>query len=157
MPGMTAVDRFRSEFRRLVAAHNEAKGFATNPEALLDLLAHRIGQNRLVRIGSAYLNRWLQTEDDQDCGYFVREADRPGLHGGQVTLTNQGQGQVAPCWELFVQLADYAWLRTIAARRRHAVRLEDRLMDLTVRAGSTLILYVEQKVTRDAAERLLKG
>jgi hypothetical protein len=30
-------------------------------------------------------------------------------------------------------------------------------MDVTVRAGSTLILYVEQKVTRDVAEKLLKG
>jgi|ERR687891_2909628 hypothetical protein len=64
MPRLTAIDRFRSEFRRWVAAHNEAKSFATNPDALLDMLEHRIGQDRLARIGSAYLNRWLQTEDD---------------------------------------------------------------------------------------------
>jgi hypothetical protein len=66
----------------------------------------------------------------------------------QFAVTHQGQGQVVPCWELFVQLADYAWLRTIAERHGQEVRLEDRLMDLTVRAGCRLVLYVEHKTIR---------
>jgi hypothetical protein len=64
---------------------------------------------------------------------------------------------VAPCWELFVQLADYGWLRAVAERHGLEVRLEDRLMDLTVRAGTRLVLYVEHKTTRQTAEKLLDG
>ncbi len=152
---MTAIERFRQEARKWVAAHNKGKGYATDPEKLLGQLERRIGTRHLTRIGSAYLNGWLQTETDPGRGYFVREADRPGLRGGQFTITHQGQGQVAPCWELFVQLADYGWLRTVAERHGQEVRLEDRLMDLTVRAGNRLVLYVEHKTTRQTAEKLL--
>ena len=148
------TERFRREFCRWVQAHNDAKGYATDPDALFSILQGRIGA-RLARIGSAYRNGWLQTEADPGRGYFVREADRPGPRGGQFTITHQGEGQVAPCWELFVQLADYAWLRTVAERHRQEVRLEDRLMDLTVRAGSRLVLYVEHKTTRELAEKLV--
>jgi len=152
---VTAIDRFRRELRRWVEAHNRVKGYATDPKAVFSTLLERIGTTRLSRVGSAYLNGWLQTESDVDRGYFVREADRPGPRGGQFTITHQGRGSVAPCWELFVQLADYAWLRTVAARHGQEVRLEDRLMDLTVRAGRRLLLYVEQKTTRAVAKKLL--
>jgi len=152
---MTAIERFRTEFRKWVQSHNAAKGYATDPEKLFRKLEAQVGKTTLTRIGSAYLNGWLQTEPDVDRGYFVREADRPGRRGGQFTVTHQGQGQVAPCWELFVQLADYACLRTVAERHGQEVRLEDRLMDLTVRAGSRLVLYVEHKTTRKLAEKLL--
>jgi hypothetical protein len=151
---VTAIERFRQEFRRWVRAHNGAKGYAADPEALLATLQGRIGEPRLARIGSAYLNGWLQTEAEPGRGYFVREADRPGLRGGQFTITHQGEGHVAPCWELFVQLADYAWLRTVAERHGQAVRLEDHRMDLTVRGGGRLVLYVEHKTTREIAEKL---
>jgi hypothetical protein len=153
---VTAIERFRLEFRRWVHAHNGAKGYATDPDMLLSTLEGRIGGARLARIGSAYLNGWLATEAEPGRGYFIREADRPGPRGGQFTITHQGEGQVAPCWELFVQLADYAWLRTVAERHQQEVRLEDRLMDLTVRAGSRLVLYVEHKTTRDLAEKLIE-
>ena len=152
---MTAIARFRTEFRRWVQSHNAAKGYGTDAEKLLRTLEARVGKTALTRIGSAYLNGWLQTEPDVGRGYFVREADRPGPRGGQFAVTHQGQGKVAPCWELFVQLADYAWLRTVAERHGQEVRLEDRLMDLTVRAGSRLVLYVEHKTTRALAEKLL--
>lgn len=72
-----------------------------------------------------------------------------------IAITHQGRGRVAPCWELFVQLADYAWLRTVSERHGQEVRLEDRLMDLTVRAGRRLVLYVEQKTSRSVASKLL--
>jgi hypothetical protein len=152
-----AIERFRREFRRWVQSHNAEKGYTTDPGALLSALEARIDETHLTRIGSAYLNGWLQTEADPGREYFVREADRPGRRGGQFTITHQGARQVAPCWELFVQLADYAWLRTVAERHRQKVRLEDRLMDLTVRAGSRLVLYVEHKTTRQIAEKLLVG
>jgi hypothetical protein len=152
---VTAIDRFRRELCRWVQAHNVAKGYATDPETIFCILQRRIGETRLARIGSAYLNGWLQTESDSGRGYFVREGDRPGGRGGQFTITHQGERRVAPCWELFVQLADYAWLRTVAERHGQEVRLEDRLMDLTVRAGPRLVLYVEQKTTRAVAKKLL--
>jgi hypothetical protein len=152
---VTAIERFRRELCRWVRAHNVAKGYATDPARVFAILQERIGETRLSRIGSAYLNGWLETESDSGRGYFVREADRPGRRGGQFAITHQGQGHVAPCWELFVQLADYAWLRTVAERHGQKVRLEDRLMDLTVRAGRRLVLYVEQKTTRAVAKKLL--
>ncbi|HEV2057035.1 MAG TPA: hypothetical protein VGV06_17985 [Methylomirabilota bacterium] len=149
----SALDRFRTEFRRWVAAHNRAKCFTTNANELLARLEERLGEERLLHIGAAFLNDWLETER----GYFVREADLGPDRHGQFTITHQGGGKVAPCWELFVQLADYGWLRTVAERHHQRVRLEDRLMDLTVRAGSKLVLYVEEKTTRGAAEKLLSG
>jgi hypothetical protein len=108
----------------------------------------------LVHIGAAYLNRWLVTEPEVGRGYFVREADRPGPGGGQFTLIHRGSGKVDPCWELFVQLADYGRLRAIATRHGQTVRLEDSLMDLTVRSGNTLVLYVEHKVKAATARSL---
>jgi hypothetical protein len=146
-----ALDRFRTEFRRWVAAHNKAKGFTTNADELVGRLEERLGVECLLHIGAAFLNGWLETER----GYFVREADLGPDRHGQFTITHQGGGNVAPCWELFVQLADYGWLRTVGERHHQRVRLEDRLMDLTVQAGSMLVLYVEQKTTSDVSERLL--
>lgn len=152
---MTAIERFRREFRRWVQAHNRAKGYTTDPGGFPSTLQGHIGETRLARIGSAYLNGWLETETEPGRGYFVRDSDRPGRRGGQFTITHQGEGKVAPCWELFVQLADYAWLRTVAERHGQEVRFEDRLMDLTVRAGGRLVLYVEQKTTRHLAKKLV--
>lgn len=153
---MTALDRFRHEFRRWVVAHNQTHGYRTDPDLLLEELEDRIPVDRLRRIGAAYRNRWLETETAPQRGYFVREADRPGVGGGQFTLIHRGNTRVDPCWELFVQLADYGWLRTIAQRHGQEVRLEDHLMDLTIRSGPRLILYVEQKETASKARRLLK-
>ncbi len=154
---MTALERFRREFRKWVLAHNASKGYTTKPETLLRTLELRIGGRYLAQIGSAYLNGWLRTEAEPGRGYFVRETDRPGLRGGQFTITHQGQRHVAPCWELFVQLADYAWLRTVGQRHELTVRLEDRLMDLTVRTANRIVLYVEHKTTRQNATKLLSG
>ena len=151
-----AIDRFRHELRQWVSAYNKVHGRSADAAELLARLESRIG-DRLVDIGAAYLNRWLITESDLGRGYFVRESDRPGPGGGQFTLTHRGSGKVDPCWELFVQLADYAWLRTVAERYGLFVRLEDALMDVTVRTADDLILYIENKVARVLAEELLQG
>src|SRR5437879_4136789 len=111
-----ALDRFRTEFRRWVLAHNETNGFKTVPDRLLTSLQARLPEESLRQIGSAYINGWLATESEVGRGYFVREVDRPGTRGGQFTLIHRGDRTVDPCWELYVQLADYAWLRTIAGR-----------------------------------------
>jgi hypothetical protein len=108
-----------------------------------------------MHIGAAILNGWLETEKEPGRGYYVRETDRPGKHGGQPTITHYGNGNHAPWWELFVQLADYGWLRSIAIRYGQQVKLEDRLMDLTVSASDRLILYVEHKEKSITAEKLL--
>lgn len=154
---MSAVNRFRTELKRWISAHNETKGFKTNADETFSALEARLGIEPLVQIGSAFLNGWLSAEEEPGRGYFVRETDRPGKRGGQFVVINRGDSQAAPCWELFVQLADYAWLRTIAQRHGQTVRLEDRLMDLTVRTQDELVLYVEHKTTRALAERLLEG
>ena len=107
---MTAIDRFRRELRRWVRAHNVANRYETDPERIFSILHERIGEARLSRIGSAYLNGWLQTETDPGRGYFVREADRPGRRGGQFTITHQGRGRIAT-------LHDPAVIRTILAHR----------------------------------------
>src|SRR2546422_566982 len=135
-----ALERFRREFRGWVRAYNSVHHRSADPDRLLARLESRIHEG-LVHIGAAYLSRWLITEPDPGRGYFVREADRPGPGGGQFTLIHRGGGNVDPCWELFVQLADYGRLRTIAERYGQIVRLEDSLMDLTVRSGKTLVLY----------------
>lgn len=151
------MKRFQSEFHRWVLAYNAAKNNDHDPDKLLEALCKRIPEDRQRHIGAALLNGWLETEKEPGRGYFVRETDRPGKHGGQPTITHYGGGNVAPWWELFVQLADYGWLRSIAERHRQEVRLEDRLMDLTVSSSDRLILYVEHKEKAALAKKLLEG
>lgn len=153
----SALETFRDELRKWVKAHNEVKGFKTNADVLMSALLTRIGKEQLTHIGSGFRNGWLTTEKESGRGYFVRETDRPGTRGGQFVMINRGNGKADPCWELFVQLADYAWLRTVAQRHGQTVRLEDRHMDLTVRTGDQLILYVEHKRTKLLAHQLLIG
>ena len=146
-----ALDRFRTEFRRWVTAHNKAKGFTADADDLLQQLEETVGEDNLRHVGSGFMNGWLETER----GYFVRETGLGPKHRGQFAITHQGNGKVAPCWELYIQLADYAWLRTVAQRAAHEVRLEDERMDIAVWAGGTLLLYVENKTTRDLAKNVL--
>ena len=153
----SALSKFQIEFYKWVSAYNMSKNSNCDPDNLLERLTDRIPEDRQIHIGSALLNGWLETEKDPIRGYFVRESDRPGYHGGQPTITNYGNGNRAPWWELFVQLADYGWLRSIAERYGQRVWLEDRLMDLTVSAGDRLILYVEHKEKSAFAEKLLEG
>jgi hypothetical protein len=151
-----ALETFRRAFAGWTLAHSQAKGLKTDPVKLLDTLSARIGNETQQLIGSAFLNGWLETEKSAGRGYYVRETDRPGTAGGQYPIYHSGDGQVALCWELFIQLADYALLRTIAERCGLQVRLEDRLMDITVRAGKILALYVENKETKSQALWLLE-
>ena len=71
-------------------------------------------------------------------------------------LGHAGEGRIEPNMELHIQLADYSRIRTIAERHGLTTRLEDGLMDITVRAGKKLILYVENKTKKEDAIRLLK-
>ena len=152
----SALSKFQVEFRKWVLAYNTAKTIDCDPENLLKLLTTRIPEDRQMHIGAAILNGWLEAEKDPNRGYFVRESDRPGNRGGQPTITHNGNGNHAPWWELFIQLADYGWLRGIAERYGQQVRIEDRLMDLTVTAGDRLILYIEHKEKSASAGKLLE-
>ena len=153
---MNALERFRKEFRTWVNAHNRAKSFNSDPDELLERLEQKVPETMLRQIGGAYINGWLRNENGQDRGYFVKETDRKEPRGGQWMLENAGEGKVNPCWELYVQLSDYARLRTIAERQGLVTRLEDNLMDITVYAGERLLLYVENKTEESTALRLLK-
>jgi len=154
---MDALERFRKEFKGWVLAHNRVKDFDTRPEEILERLETRIPVDTLRQIGAAYINNWLENEPEPERRYFVRESDREGKRGGQWTLEHAGEGSVNPCWELYVQLADYNWIRTVAERRGLTTRLEDREMDITVLAGENLLLYVENKVKKDDALHLFRG
>ena len=152
----SALHRFQNEFHKWVLAYNHAKDTTSDPDTLLQRLTTRIPEDRQTHIGAALLNGWLETEKSPSRGYYVREMDRPSIHGGQPTITHYGGGNIAPWWELFVHLADYGWLRGVAERYHEEVRLEDRLMDLTVSSGDRLILYVDHKEKASTAKRLLE-
>jgi hypothetical protein len=151
---MDALERFKKEFRGWIRALNEAKGFKASPDEVLERLEERIPESMLRQIGGAFINGWLQNEAETDRGYFVRESDRKGPRGGQWMLEHVGEGRISPCWELYVQLADYSRIRTVAERHGLTTRLEDRLMDITVYAGKTLVLYVENKAKKQQAHHL---
>lgn len=152
---MDTLKRFRKEFRGWVRALNQAKGFNALPDEVLERLEYRIPKTMLHQIGGAFINGWLQKEPEPDRGYFVKESDRKGPRGGQWMLEHAGEGRINPCWELYVQLADYSRIRTVAERHGLTTRLEDRLMDITVYAGKKLILYVENKAKKQQAHHLL--
>jgi hypothetical protein len=153
---MDALERFRKEFRNWVGALNRAKGFNASADEILGRLEDRVPKTMLRQIGAAFINGWLQNEPEANRGYFVRESDRKGLGGGQWMIGHAGEGRIDPCWELYVQLADYSRIRTVAESHRLTTRLEDHLMDITVHAGRNLLLYIENKATKGQAVTLLK-
>lgn len=153
---MDALERFQKEFRTWVNAHNRAKSFNSDPDEILERLEQKVPETMLRQIGGAYINGWLRNETGKNRGYFVKETDRRGPRGGLWMLEHAGEGKVNPCWEQYVQLSDYARLRTIAERQGLVTRLEDSLMDITVYAGERLLLYVENKTEKEAALHLLK-
>lgn len=153
---MDALDRFRKEFRKWVYAHNRAKDFNSDPEEILERLEQKVPETMLRQIGGAYISGWLRNERGKNRGYFVKETDRRELRGGLWMLEHAGDGKVNPCWEQYVQLSDYARLRTISERQGLVTRLEDNLMDIAVYAGEYLLLYVENKTEKGTALQLLK-
>lgn len=153
---MDALERFRTEFRGWVRALNRTKGLNASPDEVLERLENRIPEAMLRQIGGAFINGWLQSEPESTRKYFIRESDRKGQRGGQWMVGHAGGGNVDPCWELHVQLADYSRIRTVAERHNLTTRLEDQLMDITVYAGSKLLLYVENKSKKEDALRLLE-
>lgn len=153
---MDSLERFRREFKGWINALNHTKGLYASPEEVLERLESRLQESVLRQIGAAFMNGWLTNEPEPDRRYFVRESDRKGPRGGQYTVIHAGGGRVDPCWELYLQLADYSRIRSVAERNGLTVRLEDRLMDITVYSGDNLLLYVENKVKKEDALRLLK-
>lgn len=153
---MNALERFRTEFRTWVNAHNRAKSFNSDPDEVLERLEQKVPETTLRQIGGAYINGWLRNETGKNRGYFVKETDRREPRGGMWMLEHAGEGKVNPCWEQYVQLSDYARLRTISERQGLVTRLEDNLMDITVYAGERLLLYVENKTEKGTALHLLK-
>lgn len=153
---MDALERYRQEFRGWINALNKVKGYDADPDEVLDRFEAKIPQESLRQIGAAFINGWLQNEPESDRKYFVKESDRKGPKGGQWTVGHVGEGRIDANPELHVQLADYGRLRTVAEKHGLTVRLEDQLMDITVYAGNKLVLYVENKATKQGAIRLLK-
>jgi len=152
---MDALERFRKEFRKWVRALNNARGFKASADEVLERLEDRIPETMLRQIGAAFINGWLQNEPEANRGYFVRESDRKGPGGGQWMIGHAEKGRIDPCWELYVQLADYSRIRTVAEAHGLTTRLEDCLMDITVHAGKKLFLYVENKAKKGQAISLL--
>jgi hypothetical protein len=152
---MKALNRFRNEVKLWVNAYNAAKDERVDYHEILHNLERRIPEQSLALIGSGFINGWLVKESESGRGYFVKESDRQEARGGLPTLTHVGGGIVNPWWELYVQLADYCRLRTVAERHGLSTRLEDHLMDIAVYAGNKLVLYVENKTEQRDALRLI--
>lgn len=153
-----ALNEFRALFVGWVKAHNEAKGYSSIPEELLEQLDRRIPLDLQRQIGAAFRNGWLKTDTRKGCGYVVRTANPeytgvglPAISGGK------GGGRSGPWYEFYVQVADYSRLRLAADRRGLVVRLEDQLLDIAVWSGSSLLLYVENKVNSHDAIKLVEG
>lgn len=151
------IEYFRHQFFNWVEQHNRPskrcpKGYAVDPQSLYDELLARMPLEFLKLIGAALQDGWLTTADDGR-GYFVKEnaAGSPP----QPTVYHAGEGKIIPWWELYIQLAYYAQLRSVASRRGLTVRMEDRQMDITVWAGDRMLMYVETKVTAAQAKSLL--
>lgn len=151
-----ALQAFRQRFIRWVKEHNATKGFATDPDAMLGSLDRKFGADLQRQIGAAFLNRFLVTDERPGLGYRIRSTDDTGLGVALNAITGIGAGSSQPFWELYVQLGDYSRIRAVAERRGLVVRLEDRLMDIAVWAGTRLILCVENKVERSVAEALIR-
>jgi len=149
-----ALERFYSEFNRWVSAYNHIKRTSFSPEEVKEKLVSRIPEESLRHIGAAFVEGWLKTVKRKDRGYFVKESDEDTLWGGMWMLEASGE-EIIPCWEQYVQLADYSRLRAVADKKGLTVRLEDNLMDIAVCAGENLLLYVENKLKKEDANNLL--
>lgn len=111
-----AISTFDRKFQGWAQAHQQATGHASDADALLAALRLKLPGDTLRLIGSAFINGWL-TNGEGARGYFVRESDRLGPGGGQPMLYHAGGGKVVPWLEAYIQLADYATLRTVAESR----------------------------------------
>lgn len=151
-----ALNELRSRFVGWVKAHNEAKGYSSVPEELLEQLDRRIPQDLQRQIGAAFRNGWLKTDDRKGCGYVVRSVEPGGAGVGLNAITGKGAGKSGPWNEFYVQVADYSRLRFAAERRGLVVRLEDKLLDIAVWSGSSLLLFVENKVDAREAIKLVE-
>lgn len=151
-----AIGRFRQLFVGWVKAHNESKSYSSDPNAMLERLDARIPAELQKQIGGAFLNGWLRNDDRTGNGYIVRSVEPKGRGVGLNAITGKGKGEAGPWWEFYVQIADFSKLRTMAEERGLTVRLEDRLMDIAVWAGESLLLYVENKVEERDAAALVK-
>jgi hypothetical protein len=150
----SAVDTFRNEFRKWVGAHQSSP----DAEPLLGSLQSKIPINSLTQIGGGLLNGWLSTNRAPGKGYYVREVGRPHCSSGMTMISRVSGGNIAPCWEYYLQLADYCQLMPVAIAHKLIVRLEDQLMDIAVwRDQQNLRLYVENKVSAATAATLLKN
>jgi hypothetical protein len=82
----SALERLRAEFNKWVAGYNYVKNTELDADQLFEVLRERIPEDQLRHVGAALVNGWLETEKNPSKRYFVRESDRPGDSGGQVTI-----------------------------------------------------------------------
>lgn len=152
---MIELKRFQRELESWIKAHREVRHSQIEFDALYAQIIERVPESMLRDIGRAFENGWLETDPRPSRGYFIRERGVLGGKGSVYLLTNVTASGVGIWWELLVQLADYSQLRAAAEPRGMQVRLEHELMDITVWAGSKLLLYVENKTTAQQARSLL--
>ncbi len=149
----SALDRFEAELGRWVRAHARQHGTASTPDMVMDVLGQRIPEEIRFAIGSGFLHGSLATTK----GYYVGPPE-PGKNPQYVlTVTRNPTKLSTPCWEMFVQLAEYARLHASCERRGLGLLLEYRLMDIVVKDAGGVLAYLEIKVDRADARRLVDG
>lgn len=122
---------------------------------------HRISNDLCEAIGAGLQSGFLKTER----GFFVHPAS--DLRRLACHYVFNGKNSLHPCWELYVQLAEAVRWRQTAAALGLDLRIEDRLMDITLsqyvatpesegvrRVARDLVVYVEIKVNRHEAKTL---
>ena len=149
---MDALARFEREFTGWVLAHNAAKHLGNDPVSQLAKLSAKIPADLQRQIGNAFAQGWLENEPGAGRGYFVRATEPNPVGCGDYVFSGSNV-----CWELFVQLADFGMVKAAAERHGFGVGLEDGLMDITVRTGSGLLLYIENKVEEGDAANLARN
>ncbi|MCA9718204.1 MAG: hypothetical protein KC468_26265 [Myxococcales bacterium] len=139
--------------RWLAARERRYPDHRVDHDEFLDLLYKRLSPDIPRRLGAALHRGYLAEDPIPGRGYFIG-ATPQNTH----PMLRQSNGKAAPCWEMFVHMAEYGSLRTLAEHVDGlAVCIEDNRMDLTVRQRGVLLAYVEVKEDAKVAERLVRA
>ena len=111
----------------------------------------RVPEDVCALIGSGLRQGLLSTVR----GFFVHLNTDPRKLATQYVF--HGREAPHPCWELYVQLAEAVRWAAIATELRLDLKMEDRLMDVTLSHDETLVVYVEAKVDPLDADALVRG
>jgi len=147
------LDRFDTTFKECVTAFLKSRGRQPMEPAAFSKLRKQF-EARIPTIIRRLIGHGLGTAELRvSRGYFVGPAC-DGRRASCQYLFN-GKEILHPCWELYVQLAEAVRLVPLAQELGLRLKMEARLMDLTLSRGRELLMYVEVKRKAKQAQALL--